>query len=52
MNEPNPKAQYACDLLNHLTDSWTIDYAPEAFVLFFKDKAWLWEKIELEMQWK
>jgi len=35
----------ACDLLNNLTDKWTLDFAPEAFFLYFNDKKWLLEKI-------
>ena len=31
----------ACKLLNDLTDTWTLDYAPAAFILYFKDKRWL-----------
>lgn len=35
----------ACKLLNDLTDSWTLDFGPEAFYLYFKDKRWLFDRI-------
>ncbi len=41
----NEKAQEKAKELDLLTDFWTLDYAVEAFVIYFSDKKWLIREI-------
>jgi hypothetical protein len=47
--EKEEKSEGACKLLNDLTEKWTLDFAPQAFILYFSDKKWLLDKIVEEL---